>query len=215
MLVGERMSHPVITVSPDVSIHDALNLMTKERINRLPVIQKGKLIGIVSDKDLLNASPSDATTLSVWEVNYLLSKITVKDVMSKEVQTVDEDCPIEEAARLMADTDIAGLPVMREGDVVGMITENDLFKILLELTGARDPGVRVTVLMHEQPGQLAKITATITQAGGNFVSLGTFLGEGASNRMVLFKVDGLTLDSVKDLIEPLVEKVIDIRQSQV
>ncbi|MFZ6030615.1 MAG: CBS and ACT domain-containing protein [Chloroflexota bacterium] len=215
MLVGERMSHPVITVSPDTSVHDAFNLMKKERINRLPVIHKGKLVGIVSDKDLLNASPSAATTLSVWEMNYLLSKITVKEVMSKEVRTVTEDTPIEEAARLMADTEVGGLPVVRNQDVVGIITENDLFKIMLELTGAREPGVRVTALIHEQPGQLAKIAQAISDAGGNFVAIGSFLGEGVSNRLLMFKISDLTLPAVERLIEPMAEKIVDIRQTQV
>src|SRR5512136_2093206 len=112
MLVGERMSRPVITISPDMPIVDALNMMRREHIRRAPVVKDGKLVGIVSDKDLLNASPSAATTLSVWEINYLISKILVKDVMAKKVITVTEDTPIEEAARIMVDSKIGGLPVM-------------------------------------------------------------------------------------------------------
>lgn len=103
MLVGERMSHPVITVPPSMPIVEALNLMKREHIRRAPVVQEGKLVGIVSEKDLLNASPSSATSLSVWELNYLLSKVTVKEIMTTKVLTVDESTPIEEAARIMAD----------------------------------------------------------------------------------------------------------------
>jgi len=215
MLVGERMSHPVITITPDVSIHDALNLMKKEKISRLPVIKGGNLVGIVSDKDLLNASPSSATTLSVWEMNYLLSKVTVKDVMCKEVLTVTEDTPIEEAARLMADSDIGGLPVMSSDhkDMVGMITATDLFKIFLELMGAREPGVRVTMLVREQPGQLARIALAISQAGGNFLAISTIQGEGISNRLMTFKVANLEMQRVLELIEPLSERIVDIRVS--
>jgi acetoin utilization protein AcuB len=213
MLVGERMSRPVITADPDLPVHDAFNLMKKEKISRLPVIKKGKLVGIVTAGDLQNASPSAATTLSVWEMNYLLSKITVKEVMSKEVHTITEDMPIEEAARMMADYEIGGMPVVRGTDVIGIITENDLFKIFLELTGAREPGVRVTVLMHEQTGQLAKITQAVSEAGGNFIALGTFLGEGASNRLIMFKVSGLELAVVQKLVAPLAEKIVDIRQA--
>ena len=91
MLVGERMSKPVISVPPDMPIVDALNLMKRERIRRTPVVKDGQLVGIVSDKDLLNASPSPATSLSVWELNYLLSKITVREVMTRKVLTVNED----------------------------------------------------------------------------------------------------------------------------
>jgi len=191
MLVGERMSHPVISVRQDMPITDALNMMRREHIRRAPVIKDGKLIGIVSDKDLLNASPSPATSLSVWEMNYLLSKITVKDVMTKDVLTVTEDTPIEEAARIMADNKIGGLPVVRNDGVVGIITETDLFKIFLELMGARDIGVRVTALVHEERGQLARLTQAIANAGGNFLAFGQFSGEDSTNRLVTFKVEGL------------------------
>src|SRR4030065_2599653 len=135
MLVGTRMKFPVITASPDMPINEALNLMKGERLRRTPVVKDGKLVGIVSDKDLLNASPSPASSLSVGQMNYLLSKIKVKDVMTKVVLTVTEDTPIEEAARIMADNKIGGLPVMRAGQVAGIITETDLFKIFLELMG--------------------------------------------------------------------------------
>lgn len=211
MLVGERMKHPVITIQHDMPIVDALNLMKREHIRRTPVLKDGKLVGIVSDKDLLNASPSPATSLSVWEMNYLLSKIKVKDVMSKTVLTVQADTPIEEAARIMADNKIGGLPVMRGEDMVGIITETDLFKILLELMGARYIGVRATILVHEEKGQLAKITQAIAAAGGNFVAFGMFQGESTSNRMVTFKVDGLSLEQVTAILTPIVEGVVDIR----
>src|SRR5512138_3339903 len=115
MLVGERMSRPVISVSPEMPVPDALALFKKEHIRRAPVIKDGRMVGIVSEKDLLNASPSPVTTLSVWEMNYMLSKVTVKQVMTKKVKTVDVDTPIEEAARIMADTKIGGLPVTRSG----------------------------------------------------------------------------------------------------
>jgi acetoin utilization protein AcuB len=211
MLVGERMSHPVISIPPDMPIVDALNMMKRERIRRTPVVKDGKLIGIVSDKDLLNASPSPATSLSVWEMNYLLSKITVRDVMTKDVLTVTEDTPIEQAARIMSDNKIGGLPVMRGDRVVGIITETDLFKIFLEIMGAREMGVRVTALMHEEHGQLAKLTQAITDEGGNFIALGTFSGEDPSNRTVTFKVRDLDMEKVKSITEPLVERLIDIR----
>jgi acetoin utilization protein AcuB len=211
MLVGKRMSHPVITLPPEMPVVDALNLMRRERIRRTPIVKDGKLIGIVSDKDLLNASPSPATSLSVWEMNYLLSKITVKDVMTKKVLTVAEDTPIEQAARIMADNKIGGLPVMRDSNVVGIITETDLFKIFLELMGAREMGVRVTALMHEERGQLAKLTQAIANANGNFVAFGQFSGEDPSNRLITFKVAGIEQDALEKLIEPLIEKLVDIR----
>lgn len=211
MFVGERMSHPVIAIPPDTPIIDALNLMRREHIRRTPVVKEGKMVGIISDKDLLNASPSQATSLSIWEMNYLLSKIKVKDVMTKEVLTVKEDTPIEEAARIMADNKIGGLPVMRNDHVVGVITETDLFKIFLELMGAREFGVRVTVLLPDKPGQLANLTQSITNMGGNILAFGQFTGEDPSNRLVTFKVSGLDESIVEKEIGPIVEKLIDVR----
>lgn len=211
MLVGERMSHPVITIRPDLPIIDALNLMNREKIRRAPVVRKGVLKGIVSDKDLLNASPSPATALSIWEMNHLLSKITVDKIMSKDVLTVTEDTPIEEAARIMVDNKIGGLPVLQDGKIVGIITETDLFKIFLELMGAREFGVRVTALVQEEPGELAKLTKSITEAGGNFIAFGQFAGENPTNRLVTFKVEGISEEELETLIEPLVEEIIDFR----
>src|SRR5512135_1741379 len=143
MFVGERMSRPVISVSPDEPINEVLAMFKEEHIRRAPVMKEGKLVGIVAERDLLNASPSSVTTLSVWELNYLISKVTVKDVMAKKVVTVEQDTPIEEAARIMADQKIGGVPVMSGENVVGIITETDLFKTLLELMGARQKAWRV------------------------------------------------------------------------
>jgi acetoin utilization protein AcuB len=213
MFVRERMSYPVVSVSPNMPINEALNLMKKEHIRRTPVMKDGKLIGIVATEDLLNASPSPATSLSIWEMNYLLSKITIKDVMTKEVLTIPEDTPIEEAARIMADNKIGGLPVMKDGKVVGIITETDLFKVFLELMGARESGLRVAVYVTNEPGQLAKLTQALTSLGGNFMAFGQFLGDDPSNRMVTFKVQGLQEEQVRSQLEPLVDEILDIRQT--
>jgi len=134
MKVSERMTQPVITAPPDMPIQEALNLMQEKAIHRLPVVNsKGQLRGIVSDRDLLHASPSDATSLSVWELNYLLSKVTLRDVMTKSVITVEGDSRIRETARIMVDQKIHGLPVMDGENIVGIITETDLFKVLVDL----------------------------------------------------------------------------------
>lgn len=212
MLVGERMSRPPITIGPEMSIHDAVALFKKERIRRAPVIKGGKMVGIVSEKDLLNASPSPATTLSVWEMNYLLSKLTVAEVMTKNVITITEDTPIEEAARIMADNKIGGLPVVKGTRVVGIITETDLFKLFLELMGARERGVRVTALVEDKPGTLAKLTKAIADGGGNFVAFGQFVGEDVSTRVVTFKVNGMRVAQVKQAISAVVKKIWDVRE---
>jgi acetoin utilization protein AcuB len=212
MLVEGRMSRPVIAITPDMPIHDARNLFKQEQIRRAPVIKNGKLIGIISDEDLIDAAPSQATTLSVWEMNYLLSKITVKDIMTKEVITIEEDTPIEQAARIMADNKIGGLPVVREGTVVGMITETDLFKVFLELMGARDTGIRVTALVADEPGVLQKITEAVTAIGGNFISFGQFTGEDVATKLLTFKVAGAKQEDVKKAIWDIAKEVWDIRE---
>jgi acetoin utilization protein AcuB len=206
------MSQPIITVAPDMPIMEALNLMKTKNIRRAPVVDaKGKLIGIVSDKDLLNAGPSQATSLSVWEINYLIGKITVKKVMSTTVLTVSEDTPIEEAARIMVDNKVGGLPVMKDKKIVGIITESDLFKILLELMGARESGIRATALIPEKLGELDEITHAIAQAGGSFISFGQFNGDDDDNRVVTFKVSGMDEEAVITAVTPLVNKIVDIR----
>ena len=211
MLVGERMSRPVISVAPETSIQEALALFRKEQIRRAPVLKAGRMVGIVSATDLLHATASSISSLSVWELNYLLSKVTVGRVMTKKVMTVAEDTPIEEAARVMADNKIGGLPVTRNGSVVGIITETDLFKLFLEFMGAREKGTRVTALVDDKAGQLASITKAISVAGGNFVAFGQFAGTDASTRVVTLKVAGMKKDAVRKALRPHVRRILDIR----
>ncbi len=212
MLVSERMSKPVLTISAEVPVQDALAQMRKEHIRRYPVVDKnGKLIGIVSDSDLLNASPSEATTLSVWEINYLLSKITVERVMAKKVITVTESTPIEEAARIMADEKIGALPVMDGERLVGIITETNLFRIFLELLGARSEGVRVSFMVKDIPGKFAELAAAVRDIGGNIVAFVTTAGDAPGYGQITMKVQNVPLEKLHKAIWPFVEKVIDIR----
>ncbi len=212
MFVKDRMSHPVITVEPDTPIMEAREIMRREKIRRLPVVDKeGNLVGIVTEKDILNASPSAATTLSIWELNYLLSKVKVEEVMTRDVITTTEDTPLEEAARLIADHKIGALPVVRGRKIVGIITESDLFRVFLELMGARVPGVRLTVCMPDVPGQLAKISQAIAEVGGNIVSVSTFEGEESGTRCIVMKVKGVDADTVRQALERVVPRVVDVR----
>ncbi|MFN2135049.1 MAG: CBS domain-containing protein [Candidatus Promineifilaceae bacterium] len=211
MLIKKRMSSPVITVDPDMPIMQALELMKTHRIRRTPVVKNGKMVGIISDKDLLNAAPSDATSLSVWELNYLLAKIKVNEIMTRDVITVTEDTPIEEAAYLMDTHKIGGLPVMRNGELVGLITETDLFRIFLELMGAQQDGVRVTALVPDKLGELDALTHSITEAGGEFLAFGQFAGDSSVNRTITFKVKNLDEETVKETILPYIDELVDIR----
>ena len=213
MLVYERMSRHPLTVTPDAKVDDALKRMREEKVRRFPVVdKKGKLVGIVSDKDLLYAAPSPATSLSIYELHYLYSRITIKEVMTSKVFTVDESAPLEEAARIMVDNKVGGLPVMRDGDLVGLITETDIFKTFMEMMGARDEGVRLTLLCLNKPGELAALTSTVAGLDGNIISLGTFWGEDASNAIVTMKVSGVDSDTILEKIKPHVLELIDVRE---
>jgi acetoin utilization protein AcuB len=212
MLVGNRMAQPVITIRPDVPVQDALVMMRKEHVRRFPVVdENGNLVGIVSESDLLNASPSEATSLSAWEINYLISKITVSKVMSKRVITIPENTPIEEAARIMADNKIGSLPVMRGSDLVGIMTETSLFKVLLELMGARENGVRLTASLKNEVGALNRMTDCIQKLGGNIIALGTFMGQSAAYKMVVVKVSGVDAQTLKSEVSQVVESIQDLR----
>lgn len=213
MLVYERMSRHPLTVKPETKVDAALKRMREEKVRRFPVVDdNGDLVGIVSDQDLLYAAPSPATSLSIHEMHYLYSRITVKQVMTRDVITVDESNPLEEAARIMVDNKVGGLPVMREGELVGLITETDVFKTFMEMMGARDQGVRLTLLCPDRPGELAALTGAVAGLGGNITSLGTFWGEDASNAIITMKVSGVSKDAVMETIKPHILEVIDARE---
>ncbi len=214
MLVKDRMTPRPITIGEDASLEEALRLMHSEHIRRLPVVDKeGRMVGIVSELDLLKASPSPATSLSIYEIPYLLSKIKMRDIMTKDVITVTEDTPLEEAARIMADNKIGGLPVMRDGRLVGIITETDIFKVFLEMLGGREPGVRISMLVPERKGILAQITGKIAEIGGNIVALGTTMGEDPTTRQVTIRAADVSQEALVAAMEELGEgiEVLDVR----
>ncbi|ADK79504.1 CBS domain-containing protein [Sediminispirochaeta smaragdinae] len=213
MTVSRVMTHNPFTISDDTAVADAMALIHKEKVHRLPVLDKErKLVGIVSEKDLLYASPSPASTLSVYEMSALLARLKVKKVMTKEVITVTEQTLIEDAARIMVDKNVGGLPVMRDGLLVGIITESDIFKLFSELFGTRKRGLRVTALVPEQRGEIAGMAAAISEKGGNIISFGTFLGEDVSNSLCTFKVDEIGKEELQKAIAPYVVRIIDLRE---
>ena len=212
MLVKDRMSHPVITVTPQESLNDAAAIMTREHISRLPVVDKrGKMVGIISEKQIIRFSPSKATTLDVYEIQGAMNRIPVEKVMTRELITITPDTPIEEAARIMVDKEISGIPVVISDSLVGIIAETDLFKAFLEVLGAREPGVRLTVMMPRDPGGLAYLTQAIFQAGGNIISVGSFYGESSDTAEVTLKVDGIPKDKLVELVKSSVMKIVDVR----
>ncbi len=213
MIVKTRMTRNPVTISPETPVAEARRIMIREKIHRLPVVNKKKeLVGIVTEKDLLYASPSPASTLDIHEMTYLLSQLTVKKVMSTKVLTIPSDTVLEEAARIMVDSDIGGLPIVDSGSLVGIITESDIFKVFMELFGARHSGLRVTLLIPDKPGEISALGQAITEKGGDIISLGTFLGTDASNAVCTMKVQGLSKEVLIEALKPCSIEIIDLRE---
>ena len=197
MLVVERMTRTPLTITGEATVEEALSVLAEHKQRHLSVVDAEQtLVGIVSEKDLLRASSDDL----------------VEGVMTREVVTVTEYTTIEEAARIMAEHTISGLPVMRDGKLVGIITETDLFHIFLELMGGKEEGVRLTMLVPEEKGILASLTSEIAQMGGNILALGTFRGEDPTNRMVTVKVSDAPTDKLIAVMEALGMEIVDERE---
>lgn len=174
MFVSERMAKNPVTVTPTTSLDDVAALMKKGHFRRLPVVEDGALVGFFSDKDMLKVAPSPATTLSRYEVTSLLAKLTVKDIMQTKVISVGDDATIEEAALIMYDNKIGGLPVVSSvGAVVGVITETDIFKTFVDVMELKSGKTRLTVLVKDKVGVVNEISGIFAENGLNIDSLVT------------------------------------------
>jgi acetoin utilization protein AcuB len=213
MLVRDRMTSPAVTITADTPFQEAVKLMREKGFRRIPVVNKdGRLVGIISERDLLHAAPSPATSLSIWEMNYLLWKLRIDELMTKNVLTVSPDTPIEEAARLMVSNKIGGLPVVDESKkVVGVITETDIFKTFVEMLGSGESGVRLMLEVPSKGGVLAQLSQTIYELGGNIISVGSLDKEGADKRHLFIKVRGVEQQALIDAMESLGDHVVDAR----
>lgn len=174
MFVANRMTKHPITVTPDATLDEAAGLMKKHHFRRLPVVEDGKLVGFFSDRDLMRVSPSPATTLSRYEIRSLLDKMKVREIMQKKVHTVSEDATIEEAALIMYNEKIGGLPVVSSvGAVVGIITETDIFKTFVDVMGLQDGKTRITVEVDDKLGVVNELSGVFTENGLSIDSLVT------------------------------------------
>ncbi|AIY87181.1 MULTISPECIES: CBS and ACT domain-containing protein [unclassified Thermotoga] len=204
MLVKDFMTRNPITIAPETSFSEALKLMKQNKIKRLIVMKNEKIVGIVTEKDLLYASPSKATTLNIWELHYLLSKLKIEEIMTKDVVTVNENTPIEDAARIMEEKDISGLPVVDDaGHLVGIITQTDIFKVFVEIFGTKREGtIRYTMEMPDKPGELLEVAKRIYEAGGNIISIATLFEEGKDSYLATLRVENIDHEKfVKSLDE--------------
>jgi acetoin utilization protein AcuB len=172
MLVKNWMSPSVVTIDEDDSMQDALKLMKQHKIRILPVLKNGRLSGVVTDRDLKRASASDATTLDVHELLYLISKIKVKSIMAKNPIYVAPELTVEETAEVLLNNKISGVPVVDEqSKVVGVITQSDLFRVLIALTGIGQRGIQFAFRLADRPGSIKGVADIIRSYGGRMVSI--------------------------------------------
>lgn len=184
MLIRDRMISPVLTVDPKTSVHEALAMMRARRIRRLPVVYRGRMVGIVTWTDVMRASPSHATSLSAWEIPKLLMQEHVEEIMTREVITVAPSATIEHAAVLMRRHKIGGLPVVENGRLVGIITESDLFDAFIDLMGLRSGGARLTIELPDRVGALDDVVHAIRDCDVRIRSLAAYQADGGTQMVV-------------------------------
>jgi acetoin utilization protein AcuB len=205
MLVKGWMTSDVITVDEDTSMMKASQIMKENNIRRIPVMRKGKLVGMITDRDIKESSPSKATTLDVHELYYLLSELKVKDIMSKNIVTISPEDTVEKAAVKMLEHRISGLPVVNDkGKVVGVITQGDIFKVLVSLTGIYRGGIQFAFNLEDRPGSIKEVADTIRKHGGRMVSILTSYDMCDENcRHVYIRIKDIPEDKLKALAEEL------------
>jgi len=189
-------------------MNDAIKLLKNHNIKMLPVMEKGKLVGIVTDRDLKRASASDATSLEIHELLYLISKIKIREIMTKKPITVPENYTVEETAEILLKHNISGVPVIDQyREVVGTITQNDIFKILISLTGAEKKGIQFGVEVEDLPGSIKEITDIIREYGGRMASILTTYDKAPEGfRRVYIRMYGIDRFKVNKLKEAIREK---------
>jgi acetoin utilization protein AcuB len=211
MLVKDRMTPNPVIIRPETTHKQASELLHERNVHHLPVVDKqGRLVGIVVEEDLLAAQPSPATTLSIYEIHGLLSKLKIKQIMKHPVYTTTPNCPLEEAARLMLEHRIGCLPVMENDKLVGIITDTDIFESLATLLGGGQAGARFTVHAPDKPGVLAKVAQTVANAGGNVVSATVWYSEGKA--YITIKEQGANFANLKAALDALDIEVVDVRE---
>lgn len=210
MRVRDKMTPDPVAISPQTTIAEALTLMREGNFRRLPVLDRGKLVGIVTDRDLSEVSPSPATSLSVFELNYLLSRTKIGTIIKKQqVISISPDAYLEQAALIMRDHEIGAIPVVDDGELVGIITESDIFDAFMEMMGLRDPGTRLDLELEDKPGMLVRVSEIIWKNGGDISHLAVFHDKLGKANLVL----QLRNKDVEAVIKTLKEHSITVRSA--
>ena len=221
LLVENWMNPNVITVDADDSMLDATKLLKEHNIRHLPVLEKGKLVGVITDRDLKRAAPSDATALEAHELLYLIANIKVREIMTRNPITVPYNYTIEEAAELLLQARISGMPVVnKDGDVIGTITQTDLFKVLISLTGVGKKGVQFAFLLEDRAGSIKDVADVIRAYGGRMASiLSSYEKAPEGHRYVYIRMYDVNQEKMPQLKEDLKKKakvlyIVDSRDNK-
>lgn len=209
MYVKNRMTANPYTIAFDAPINEVIELMRVHNLKRVPVVDGEKVVGVLTHGDLQKVSPTKATTLSIYELNYLLSKTKVSDAMTKNAITVSPDALLEEAALLMRENRISTLPVVKENKLVGIITESDIFDAFVDLLGFRDKGSRITVEAMDVPGALADIAEIFNSFDSNITHIVAYRGN-AGKTDVVIRTNTLNTDEIEHKLEEQGYKVLHI-----
>jgi len=196
MRVKDFMSTNVVAVDEDTSLHDARKIMEAHKIRRLPVMRKGKLVGLVTLRMLLEAAPSPAIALTMHELHYLLAKMTVKQIMVKDPHTVSSDMPAEEALQLGQDMGYGSFPVVDNGRLVGIITESDIVRVMTRVLGVRVKGKRIDLKVTKQFGNMQRIMAILDERKAVLLSLMTFMRPKEDDYMIILRIQTKNTDPI-------------------
>lgn len=221
MLIRYWMSQPVITINKTETMQQAIAVMKERNIRMLPVMDKGKLCGVVTDRDLKRSSASDATSLDVHELLYLIAKIKVEDIMTRDVVTIHQDLTMEEAADIMLEYKISGAPVLDDiGKLCGVITQTDIFKATIYITGLKKKGIHIALLLRDVPGSIMDIVNVVRSFDGRMASiLSTYERAPEGFRNVYLRFTNVSRDRLHDMMEILRSKatllyMVDHRENQ-
>lgn len=207
MAVKDFMTRKVVYVSPDTTVAHTADMMREQGLRRLPVIENDRLVGVVTERTMAEASPSKVTSLSIYEMNYLLNKTKIRDIMARDVVTVSPYASLEDAVYAMMKNQVGILPVVEAGQVFGVITEKDVFKAFLEVSGYGEEGIRVIITADDTVGTLAKIVDTIS--ADNLNSKRTVVATRRSGKVAIeIQIDGKA--DVTDLREKLIKQGIQV-----
>ncbi len=201
MLVRKKMKKDLITITKEERMTTAKKILKEKGIRHLPVVDGKKLVGLVSNMDIRKAEASPATSLEIRELHYLLDKLTVGEIMTRNVITISPDISVEEATTLLHDNKIGCLPVVEDGNLVGILTENDVMEILIEVMGMKEKGSRLEILVEDKPGALADVTRIVKEHNVNIISVVTDVADEPGKRLVVFKLKTFYFEPIKKALE--------------